>query len=147
MSWRAPTESDLSGSISAAEIAAYRAAAVDSSQGDPVTAQLASVLDLVRGYCRAGSVAMGPAGTIPETLIRPAMDYLAVDVVKRLPRGVSEDRRRARESALAIFRDVAGGKMRVEDYGASATASSGASAEVASSRPITTSPNQLGGLL
>lgn len=90
---------------------------------------------------------MGPAGTIPETLIRPAMDYLAVDVVKRLPRGVSEDRRRARESALAIFRDVAGGKMRVEDYGASATASSGASAEVASSRPITTSPNQLGGLL
>lgn len=145
MSWRIPTDSDLAASISAAEIAAYRVAAVDDTQGDPVTTKLTAVVELVRGYCRAGSMVMGPAGTLPETLIGPAMDFVAVDVVKRL-KGVSEDRRRARETALSIFRDAAAGKMRSEDYGAADTASSGAGCELASSRPNLTSRNQLNGL-
>ena len=146
MNWRAPTEIDLTGSLSDAELQAYRDAATGENEGDPIAAQLTTVVDLVRGYCRAGSVVMGPAGTLPPTLIRPAMDFLAVDVVKRLPIDLSEDRRRARDSALSIFRDVAAGKMRVEDYGASATASSGDGVELASSRPNLTSRHQMDGL-
>jgi hypothetical protein len=147
MSWRAPTETDLQGSVSADELAAYRDAAIgDAENADPIAGQLATVVNLVRGYLRAGSVEMGPDGTLPETLIRPAMDFLTVDVIKRLPIDLSEDRRRARDAALSIFRDVATGKMRVEDFGKPSTASSGAGAQLVSSRPNLTTRRDLDGL-
>lgn len=95
MAWRAPTSADLMLSISETELEAYSAAATQS--GETAEGLLKRGADMVRGYLRAnGSVRLGPAGTLPESLIAPLMDYLCVDVIKRLPVGVSDDRRTAR---------------------------------------------------
>ena len=76
MSWRAITEDDLTASLSAAEIDAYR----KSSQfGDPVEAQLRSVAAYVRGVVRSSPARVRLAANplaLPESLIVPAMDYL-----------------------------------------------------------------------
>lgn len=149
MSWRAPTETDLEKSISASEIKGYRAAAVnaDPKLADPIASQLANGVALVRQYLRGGSVRMGPEGTIPDGLIGPCMDYVAVDIVKRLPIGVTEDRRKARDEAMRIFRDVQANPTMVEQYGSPEPVSSGAAVEVASSRPVRSGPDQMRGLL
>lgn len=146
MSWRVPTEDDLLGAISSAELAAYRAAAISEDQTDPVTLVLSTVISLVRGYCagNSGNV-LGPAGTIPAELIGPAMDYLAVDVVKRLPgRDVSDDRDDARKAAIALFRDVAAGRFAIQSYGAETAG--GAQVEEASSTTRLATRDTLKGL-
>ena len=116
--WREPTERDLSASISAAEIEAYRSAAADEdAHGDPITALLERGVNFVRGYLRANSaIAMGPAGTLPESLIAPCMDYVAFDVVKRVPRANTEDRRTSRQDAVRLFERVQQGTYDVESY-------------------------------
>lgn len=116
--WRAPAERDLAASISANEIEAYREAAADEEQhGDPIAALLVRGANLVRGYLRANtSVVMGPAGTIPESLIAPCMDYIAFDVVKRVPRANTDDRRRARQDATRLFEQARSGEFFVESY-------------------------------
>jgi hypothetical protein len=116
MAWRSPTESDLLGSISSAELTAYRAAVVSESQGDPVTAKLSSAVNFVRGYIAAHSAnSLGNDGTLPDALIGPAMDYVAVDVIKRIPgRRIDQARDDARKAAIALFEQVAAGKYAVE---------------------------------
>lgn len=116
MAWRAPTENDLKGSISATEIAAYRVAAADDEQTDPVTKKLDAVVTLVRGYIAAHAAnTLGAEGTLPDGLIGPAMDYVAVDVIKRLPgRNVGEERSGARKAAIRLFETVAAGKFAIE---------------------------------
>lgn len=132
--WRAPTEADLSGSISASEIEAYRTAAADDEQGDPITNLLLRGVDTVRGYLRANSkLQMGPKGTLPESLIAPCMDYVAFDVVKRVPRGNTEDRRTARRDAVALFARVQAGTYDVESYGSEEPQGNAVSSELASS--------------
>ena len=126
MAWRAPTENDLLGSISNAELAAYRAAVVADAQGDPVTARLAIVAEFVRGYIASNREnVLGAAGTLPETLIGPAMDYLAVDVIKRIPgRKIDPARDDARKAAITLFEQVASGKYAVSDPDSGAVAAS-----------------------
>ena len=108
--WRKVDESDLVATISRQEVDAYRrSSSVDGS--DPVERLLQRTVALARGYVATnGKVArMGPPGTLPESLVSPAMDYAAYDVLKRLPVPVGEDRRRAREQALELFQAVASG--------------------------------------
>lgn len=116
--WRTPTESDLAASISASEIEAYRSAAADEEQhGDPIASLLTRGVNLVRGYLRANTaIVMGPAETIPESLVAPCMDYIAFDVVKRTPRGNTEDRRGARKDATRIFEQARSGEFFVESF-------------------------------
>ena len=131
--WRAPTDKDLSASISDTEIEAYREAAHDEdAHGDPITALLVRGVNFVRGFMRANTgIAMGPAGTLPESLIAPCMDYIAFDVVKRVPRSNTEDRRAARREAVALFKLVRSGDFDVESYNAQETQGAGVSVEVA----------------
>jgi hypothetical protein len=145
--WRKPTEQDLQISISQTEMESFRGAATADVTVDTVASMLARTASLVRGYCRAnGRIRLGPPGTIPEGLMAAAMDYAAVDVIKRTPSGVSEERRRARETALQMFRDVAEGKMLAESFGEPDDAAAGSAVQVADSSPQRFTPGELEGL-
>ena len=122
--WRTVDENDLAATLSQQEVDAYRhSASLDCS--DPVARLLSRTAALVRGYIATnGKVArMGPSGTLPESLVSPAMDYAAFDVLKRVNVPVNEARRRARERAEDLFRDVAQGKYTPEADGADDAAS------------------------
>ena len=115
MGWRRVDEYDLAATLSQQEIDAYRrSASLDGS--DPVARLLDRTAALVRGYVATnGKVArMGPPGTLPESLVSPAMDYAAADVLKRVNVPMNEDRCKARERAEELFRDVAAGKYTPE---------------------------------
>ena len=145
--WRAPTEADLSLSLSEQELEAYSQAA-SSADGEETTAgMLARGADSVRGYLRANpAIRLGPAGAIPEALVAPLMDYLAVDAIKRLPVGVSDERKEARRQAIQTFRDVAAGKFIVPDDGAEDNAGTGGNASLAGGTPNRFTPENLQGL-
>ncbi len=122
--WIEPTESDLAASLSQGEIDAFRQdASLDGS--DPVARLLSRTVAMVRGYIATnGKVRrMGRSGTLPESLISPAMDYAAADVLKRLAVPLNDDRRKARERAEDLFKDVAAGKYTPESDDADDTAS------------------------
>ncbi len=146
--WRNPTESDLAASISAAEIEAYREAAADADlHGDPVAALLARGVATVRGYLRANSaIVMGPAGTIPESLVAPCMDYIAFDVVKRVPRANTDDRRTARRDATRLFEQARSGGFYVESYDRPETQGSSPASELATGPARRATPASMDGL-
>lgn len=145
--WRSPTEKDLGSSISAAEIEAYRTAAADEEQGDAITNLLTRTVDHVRGYLRGNSkIKMGPKGTLPESLIAPAMDFAAFDAVKRVPRANTEDRRSARSAAVTLFGRVQSGTYDVESYGAEESQGVNVGVEQASASNRRVTPNTLDGL-
>ena len=105
MGWITPTRDDLTATVSAAEITAF---GESSDFTDAVDAILARTVSFVRGFVRRNHrVRLGPAGTLPEGLISPAMDYAAFDVLKRLPVEVGAARVKAREEALLLFEDGA----------------------------------------
>ena len=112
MSWIKPTREDLTATISSEEIDAFSASADFS---DVVDANLRRTVQLVRGYVRAGGVKL-PAdeSLMPPSLLASAMDYAAYDLLKRFSVEISEPRRRAREDALSIFKEVGAGRMAVE---------------------------------
>ena len=90
---------------------------------------------------------IGPSGTLPESLVSPAMDYAAYDVLKRINVPVSEDRRRARERAENLFERVATGKFTPESDGADdAEATDGPAIEVVSTVRERVSAAKLEGL-
>lgn len=113
--WRELTESDLAASISQKEMDVFRqSAGADGS--DPIADLLARTAEMARGFCRANrSVRVAPdPGLVPASLIAACCDYAAYDMLKRLPVPVGEDRRRAREQALELFRAVARGEVTPE---------------------------------
>lgn len=142
MGWRKPSTDDLITSLSRSEIEIFRRSAAEIDD-DPVPRLLADTADLVRSYCRSnGNIQLSPEpGTIPASLISPAMDYAVVGLLKRLPLKISEARTNARDVALDVLRDVAAGRLTPESYGAPADAPSGSvAAEIAvSSRRRVTS--------
>ena len=122
--WRTVDENDLAATLSQGEIDAFRQdASLDGS--DPVARLLTRTVAMVRGYIATnGKVRrMGPSGTLPESLISPAMDYAAADVLKRINVTLNDDRRKARERAEDLFKDVAAGKYTPESDDADDTAS------------------------
>lgn len=122
--WRTVDENDLAATLSQGEIDAFRQdASLDGS--DPVARLLSRTVAMVRGYIATnGKVRrMGRSGTLPESLISPAMDYAAADVLKRLAVPLNDDRRKARERAEDLFKDVAAGKYTPESDDADDTVS------------------------
>jgi phage gp36-like protein len=124
--WRKPTVNDLIHTLSAEEVDAYRQSGTDDG-ANPAERLVVETAQLVRGYIKSnGNVTLAPeAYTLPESLISPAMDYAAYQVLKRQPVPVGEDRRKAYEAALQIFRDVAGRKLTPESCDEDASATTG----------------------
>lgn len=114
MSWIKPTREDLTATISSEEIDAFGTSA---DFTDVVDANLRRTVQLVRGYVRAGGVKL-PAdeSLMPPSLLAPAMDYAAYDLLKRFSVEIAEPRRRAREDALSVFKEVGAGRMAVEPH-------------------------------
>lgn len=123
--WRTVDAKDLAATLSQSEIDAYRRS-FPTGGGDPVTRLLSRTAAMVRGYVASnGKVAMGPAETLPESLINAAMDYAAADVLKRMPTPLNEDRRRARQRAEELFEKVANGDYTPESANADEAAATG----------------------
>ena len=121
MAWRAPTTADLIATLSKAEVDAFDQSVPTPGQGQsamsPSSDLVARTAAFVRGFIRRNHrVRLGPAGTIPEGLISPAMDYAAFDVLKRLPVEVGAARVKARDEALLLFEDIAANKVTHESY-------------------------------
>lgn len=131
MAWRTVDARDLAATLSQTEIDAFRRS-VPAGGGDPVARLLSRTAAMVRGYVASnGKVAMGPSGTLPESLVNAAMDYAAADVLKRLDTPMNEDRRRARQRAEELFEKVARGEYTPESEGAGeADATGGPAIEV-----------------
>lgn len=117
MAWRKPTEDDLLSSLSREEVEAYRQSGAFSH--DPVDAQLMDVAEYVRGYIRsAHGVRMDPeAGTLPSSLVAPAMDYLRFKLLTRMSLEVGESRTKAWERAQELFEKIAEGLFIPESSG------------------------------
>lgn len=113
MAWTKPTRDDLTATMAQREADAFSRSG--GFAADIVEAILARTANLVRGFVRAGGAKV-PAeeGTIPSSLLAPAMDYAAFDLLKRFSIPVSEDRRKARADAIALFEKVAERKIAVE---------------------------------
>jgi hypothetical protein len=116
--WRKPTLEDIAATLSAKELEAFRSS-TSFEAGDPVEALIQRTAEMVRSYCRANrALKVSPAeGELPESLISPAMDYAAFDILKRLPLAIGEDRRKARDSALELFEKVSQNKITPESFG------------------------------
>lgn len=106
MPWRAPTRSDLEGSMSALEIDGMATKALGEDQ-DAIAQALRRAVVRVRAYCRAAGITMGADGTIPDELVPDAMDMAAFDVLKRLNLEVKQDRRDSNAAAIKRLEAVA----------------------------------------
>ena len=141
MAWRKPTEADIVATLSREELEAFKTDAGLTS--DPVELLCRRAAALVRDYLRTnGNVRMSPSeGDIPESCISPAMDYLAVDILKRIDINPSDARRDARREAVSYFDKIASGKLTVESYGGAADDKTGGACAVVinNARPHVTS--------
>lgn len=148
MAWRKPTIDDLTATLSAREVEAFQRSA-NFGEVDPAERILADTAALVRGYCRSnGNVRMSPhEGEIPGSLVSPAMDYAAYQLLKRMPVPVAQSRQDAKNDAIKIFESVAEGRLTPESHGASPEAASGKVAvEVARSSRRRVTSEKLEGL-
>lgn len=144
--WRVPTEDDIVATLSREEIEAFRTGEYEK---DPVQTLLARAASYVRGYLSTnGNIRLSPnEHEIPEATISPAMDYLAVDILKRLSIPISDDRKEARREAVAYFDKIATGKLAVESYGSADDKSTGGPAiEIVTSSRIRTDAHRIEGL-
>lgn len=117
MAWRIPTQSDLTATLSAREIDAFKRSS-DFGDVDPVTSLIVRTAEFVRGFLRTGGVSMDPQlASIPEGLISSAMDYAAYDVLKRMPLEIGRDRADARRAAITLFDAIAARKYQPEAFG------------------------------
>ena len=113
--WRQLTEDDLVATLSRKEVDAYR----NDFEIDPVPTLLAETTAWVRGYIRTnGNVRMDPnESTLPESVISPAMDYVAIKILKRLNIEPKEIRKQARTDAISYFEQIASCKVNPESFG------------------------------
>ena len=89
-----------------------RAIAKDQATMDALLAQTA---DAVRGFVRAGGRKVpNDAGLVPPSLVPFAYDFAVFRVLKRFNVAVGEDRRKAYDAAMDVFKKVAAGDMAVE---------------------------------
>ena len=115
--WRKPTEDDIVATLSADELDAYCQSGNWTS--DPIELLTKRVASYVRGYLATnGNIRLSPnEHEIPEATIGPAMDYLAIDILKRINISPNDIRKDARKDAIAYFDKIASGKIAVESYG------------------------------
>lgn len=116
MAWILPTESDVLTVLSESELSTYRAAATATGQADPVAPTLAQVVDLVRGYVGAYKPnTLGLPGTIPQKLLAPALDLVAVRLPQRVGVSPKDVRQAAAVQAVRLLEQVAAGTFNIEE--------------------------------
>lgn len=116
MAWIEITEADVLTVLSGPELAGYRSAAKASGQADPLAPITAQVVDLVRGYVGAyKSHTLGAAGLIPQKLLAPALDLIAVRVPQRVGQTPKPGRKDAAEAAVKLLEAVAKGNFDIEE--------------------------------
>ena len=116
MAWIVPGESDVLTVLSETELATYRAAATASGQADPLAPTLAQVVDLVRGYAGAYRPnTLGLPGTIPQKLLAPALDLVAVRLPQRVGVAPKDVRQMAASRAVRLLEQVAAGIFNIEE--------------------------------
>ena len=104
--------------ISGAELAAFRTVVLAPGQPDPVAGVLTATIDLVRGYiggCQRN--VLGPEGTIPDKLVKPAVDMAVMTVMSRAGGRVQDPdgvRKEANRTAIQLMRDVASCAFMIE---------------------------------
>jgi hypothetical protein len=111
--WRAVTEADISTRLSGKELIAYRNAALGPGEVDPIASLITTVTNKVRGYI-AGNPdnALGPVGTLPESLIDTTLALLVIRVMSRCYGEIldpSGQRKTDGESAEAVLKLIAAG--------------------------------------
>ena len=118
MAWRRPETRDLTAKLNQREVDAFKQHPDFKTMADPASDILEQTAEMVRGYCRTNKqVKMSPeAGSIPEGLISPAMDYAAYDVLKRINVNINEARKAAWEKAIDLFEKVAMGQYIPESW-------------------------------
>ena len=110
--WTKLTRDGLVATISADEVDAFGQSA---DFGDAVDETLAQTADAVRGFVRAGGRKVpNDAGLVPPSLVPFAYDFATFRVLKRFNVPVGEDRRKAYDAAMDVFKKVAAGDMAVE---------------------------------
>lgn len=118
MAWREITEDDLLHRLSGDELSALRTAGLGDSQDDPVSEHISQITETARGYIAAHAEnELGPAGTLPERLIRAACDMLVIDASSRLGGlliDLNETRVEANKAAIRLMERVAEGKFEIE---------------------------------
>jgi phage gp36-like protein len=118
MSWITLSADDLLRSLSGPERQALQSAALGAGQSSPLPGILADITQEIRGYLAARPEAsLGPAGTIPPSLTTAALSRARFEAFTRLPVTralLTEDRVEANKQAIALLRDVAAGRFRVE---------------------------------
>jgi hypothetical protein len=116
MAWIIPAESDVLTVFSETELSTYRAAATATGQADPVAPTLAQVVDLVRGYVGAYKPnTLGLPGTIPQKLLAPALDLVAVRLPQRVGVSPKDVRQAAATQAVRLLEQVASGTFNIEE--------------------------------
>src|SRR5688572_11984930 len=107
MAWIAITEADVLTVLSGPELDGYRNAAKAVGQTDPVAPTIGQVTDRVRGYvggCKQNT--LGLAG-IPQKLLAPALDIIAVRIPKRVNQNPKAGRQSAHDEAVKLLELVA----------------------------------------
>ena len=124
MAWRKPVLRDLTAKLNQREVDLFSAHPDFGSMSNPAADLLEQTAEFVRGFCRTNKqVRMSPeAGTIPEGLISPAMDYAVYDVLKRINVQPNEARKAAWEKATELFKDVGTGAYIPESWSEDETA-------------------------
>ena len=145
--WRTVDENDLAATLSQREIDAFRRSG-PADGSDRVARLLERTVATVRGWISSnGNVRPGPVGTLPASLMSPAMDYAAYDLLKSLDKVPNEARTRARERAEELFEKIAAGKLTPESHGADdAAASGGPGCMVVKASRVRATPEKLEGL-
>jgi hypothetical protein len=114
--WISITEADVLTVLSGPELEAYRNAAKATGQTDPVAPVIAQVTALARGYVGAcGRNRLGESGTIPEKLLAPALDLLALRLPQRVRLVANETRKSNAQEALRLFERVANCQFDIEE--------------------------------
>ena len=144
--WRAITATDVAATLSQREVDGYQRSGGDNL--NPLGTLIERTTARVRLSVRSnGRVRMSHDATlVPLSLISPACDYMAFDILKRLDVEVGEDRGRARQQAIDLFDRIERGEVTPEGWDEPETQDTGHSAaQLISSSPQRVTPLGLEG--
>lgn len=113
MAWQSIVETDLDSVL----LESIRSLAASNSRTDPVLPTITRVVDEVRGYCQAGGITLGLAGTIPSRLVSAALAIIRFRLATILPAAglLTDEQKTENADALKLLGDVAAGRFAVEE--------------------------------
>lgn len=147
-SWNTPTIQNVMSRFSDAEKAALAAL---QSAPDQITQVLSDVTDSVRGKIKAGGGQLGPDGTVPNSLKLEVVSialWLWITGFSKNEKLQTDGRKQNYHDALAVLKDVAASKQKVElpDPGETDTSAAPSNAiQLASAEPRQFKRNKMRG--